>query len=191
MGFSLPRRLHDARCALTAPFHPCRNSCEPRRSAFLWHYPSAGLSTFCPRVSPAKPELRGIAPDGVRTFLIWLAPNAILRPSKTNPSLHDDLDFNKRWWKVISARLKTLKQYCSHLIGKELPALTHTLSPRRGFLRLESAGCFMRITNPAVGVFRSAGSVSPSPGGEGRDEGGLKTTIPASLCVATTFLQTL
>ena len=28
MGFSVPRRLRFARCALTAPFHPCRHTCE-------------------------------------------------------------------------------------------------------------------------------------------------------------------
>ena len=125
MGFSLPRRLHDARCALTAPFHPYRDSREPRRSAFLWHYPSDGLSTFCPRVSPAKPELRGIAPDGVRTFLIWLAPKAILRPSKTNPSLHDKFGFNKPasdddepdLWRIsplVSSKLVEKQHRCSN-----------------------------------------------------------------------------
>jgi hypothetical protein len=31
---------------------------------------------------------------------------------------------------------------------------------------------------------------SPSPGGEGRDEGGLKTIVPASPCVATIFFNT-
>ncbi len=62
----------------------------PRRSGavcFLWHCPSASLSTCLPRVSlPAKAEkLRGIAPFGVRTFLPcprFRAAEAILRPSK-------------------------------------------------------------------------------------------------------------
>src|SRR5271170_2873945 len=58
-----------------------------RRSDFLWHFPSKSLPTFRPRVSPAKPELRGITPDGVRTFLFRLAPTAILRPSKTDVKL--------------------------------------------------------------------------------------------------------
>ena len=40
-----------------------------------------------PRVSPAEPGLRGIAPYGVRTFLPWLAPEAILRPSRTTRTL--------------------------------------------------------------------------------------------------------
>ena len=59
-----------------------------RRFNFLWHCPSKGLSTFRPRVSrPHRPGLRGIAPFGVRTFLSRLAPEAILRPSKTNVKL--------------------------------------------------------------------------------------------------------
>jgi hypothetical protein len=91
MGFSVPRRLRFARCALTAPFH---------------HHPDtemSGLSVFCGTVrrktsrfsarvylcfAPVKDhryKLRGIAPFGVRTFLPRLAPEAILRPSKTNP----------------------------------------------------------------------------------------------------------
>ncbi len=57
------------------------------RSNFLWHFPLESFSTFPPRVSPAKPELRGIAPGGVRTFLPRLAPEAILRPSKTSATL--------------------------------------------------------------------------------------------------------
>src|ERR1035437_7574282 len=38
----------------------------------------------------SKPELRGIAPCGVRTFLFRLAPKAILRPSKTSETITDD-----------------------------------------------------------------------------------------------------
>src|SRR5262249_13407182 len=53
-----------------------------RRFYFLWHFPSKGFSAFRPRVSPAKPGLRGITPCGVRTFLPRLTPEAILRPSK-------------------------------------------------------------------------------------------------------------
>ena len=59
-----------------------------RRFDFLWHCPSKGLSTFRPRVSqPDEPGLRGIAPFGVRTFLSRLAPEAILRPSKTKDNV--------------------------------------------------------------------------------------------------------
>jgi len=40
MGFSVPRRLRFARCALTAPFHPYHIPCEMWRFNFLWHCPS-------------------------------------------------------------------------------------------------------------------------------------------------------
>jgi hypothetical protein len=60
-----------------------------------------GLSVFCgtvrqPALTPAarvypaqKRRLRGVAPCGVRTFLPRLAPEAILRPSKTIFSIVD------------------------------------------------------------------------------------------------------
>ena len=86
MGFSVPRRLRFARCALTAPFHPYRTVAGPAVSS-LWHCPSNGLPAVLPRVSqPNKPGLRGIAPCGVRTFLPRLAPEAILHPPKTTPN---------------------------------------------------------------------------------------------------------
>ena len=82
-GFSVPRRLRFARCALTAPFHHHRRL-APEAVCFLWHCPSERLPTFLPSISrPYKPGLRGVAPCGVRTFLPRLAPGAILRPSKT------------------------------------------------------------------------------------------------------------
>ena len=88
MGFSVPRCLRFARCALTAPFHHHRRL-APEAVCFLWHCPSEHLTTFRPRVSrPNKPGLRGIAPCGVRTFLPRLAPKAILRPSKTNHTIY-------------------------------------------------------------------------------------------------------
>src|SRR5437764_211865 len=42
VGFTLPPPLPAARCALTAPFHPCRPpSRRPNRlgGVFLWHFP--------------------------------------------------------------------------------------------------------------------------------------------------------
>ena len=52
---------------------------------FLWHCPSKSLTAFLPSVSQSyRLELRGVAPNGVRTFLPRLAPGAILHPSKTN-----------------------------------------------------------------------------------------------------------
>ena len=40
-----------------------------------------------PRVSPAEPELRGIAPYGVRTFLPQREPGAILHPSEAGATI--------------------------------------------------------------------------------------------------------
>ena len=86
MGFSVPRRLRFARCALTAPFHPCHFEISNLRFEIskggLF---SVALSVEAPalacrdaaRVYPLKSQisnlksqrLRGIAPFGVRTFL--------------------------------------------------------------------------------------------------------------------------
>jgi hypothetical protein len=67
MGFSVPRRLRFARCALTAPFHHHRQF-APAAVCFLWHCPSRVLALS--RVYPRSiARLRGIAPSGVRTFL--------------------------------------------------------------------------------------------------------------------------
>jgi hypothetical protein len=81
-GFSVPCCLRFTRCALTAPFHH--------------HRACARLSIFCGTVrrkasrlssrvylNRYRLELRGVAPNGVRTFLPRLAPGAILHPSKT------------------------------------------------------------------------------------------------------------
>ena len=74
VGFSLPPPLPAARCALAAPFHPCRPSGMPGRG---WR------CTFCgtfPGVAPAggypAPYLRG-----ARTFLSPLGRRAAIRPS--------------------------------------------------------------------------------------------------------------
>jgi len=96
MGFSVPRRLRRARCALTAPFHHHRRF-APSAVYFLWHCPLENLSIFRPRVSQSNGlELRGIAPCGVRTFLFRLAPKAILRPSKTDVKLTEIKKFSSR-----------------------------------------------------------------------------------------------
>ena len=47
-------------------------------------------------IPTALARLRGIAPFGVRTFLFRLAPEAILRPSKTNHNLSQGVEVLKR-----------------------------------------------------------------------------------------------
>ena len=60
-------------------------------------------------------------------------------------------------------------------------ALTCILSPRRGFppiaLSVDSGG---HPANPVAGYFKNAASISPSPWGEGRDEGGRKTNFDSA-----------
>ncbi len=67
VGFTLPRVLPRARCALTAPFHPypqpggarVRRADKHRAVYFLWHFPSAHAAQALP----------GTLPCGARTFL--------------------------------------------------------------------------------------------------------------------------
>lgn len=67
--------LPDSRCALTAPFHPCRPAEAVLGGIFLLHFPSA-------RAAQALP---GTVPCGARTFLgivsndatVWPAPPCV------------------------------------------------------------------------------------------------------------------
>src|ERR1043166_1699267 len=59
-----------------------------RAVCFLWHFPSKCFHTFRPHISRScRNGLRGVAPCGVRTFLLRLAPKAILHSSKIAASL--------------------------------------------------------------------------------------------------------
>ena len=62
VGFSLPPPLPAARCALTAPFHPCRparHAGDRKAVYFLWHFPwgrpRRGLPGTAPPWSPDFP----------------------------------------------------------------------------------------------------------------------------------------
>jgi hypothetical protein len=76
-GWGLPCRgvLPPARCALTAPFHPCRRPLLRETGAwavcFLWHFPWAH----------APQALPGIPPCGARTFLCDPAAAAAVWPT--------------------------------------------------------------------------------------------------------------
>ncbi len=69
VGFTLPLALLPARCALTAPFHPCYCTNQPPKGCpTQWRYVFCGTSR--PRVlKPASRTLSGTLPCGVRTFL--------------------------------------------------------------------------------------------------------------------------
>jgi hypothetical protein len=72
VGFTLPPVLPQARCALTAPFHPYRR--RERRLAvyFLWHWPWA----YAPQALP------GTLPYGARTFLHAQKDTAAVQPAQ-------------------------------------------------------------------------------------------------------------
>jgi hypothetical protein len=102
MGFAVPPRLRLERWALTPPFHLYRALApEERRRAvcFLWHFPSGRLTASPPACISKNPpaeaggcKLRGIAPGGVRTFLLprTASEEAILHPSRTGNSLPEN-----------------------------------------------------------------------------------------------------
>ncbi len=80
VGFTVPSPLPGTRCALTAPFHPCRRS-VPRRDRNLGR-----RFAFCGTVPRVAPAGRYPAPcfRGARTFLPPRnARKAAIRPSGT------------------------------------------------------------------------------------------------------------
>ena len=91
MGFSVPPRSLLERWALTPPFHPCptvQTSCAVGRFVFCGTVRRHVSQRNLPLVSRSHgTRLSGIAPYGVRTFLPWLAPGAIFRPSKIKQNL--------------------------------------------------------------------------------------------------------
>src|SRR5271169_6860351 len=85
VGFSLPPPLPAARCALTAPFHPCRPPDVPDGPAvyFLWHFPwgrpRRALPGTVPPWSPdfppsAQRRRAAIRPSGTRNLGVRDAP---------------------------------------------------------------------------------------------------------------------
>src|SRR3546814_19979957 len=65
MGFAVPFPLPEPRCALTAPFHPCRPLARRRRSILC--------CTFR-RLTPPRSEERRGGKERVRTVKFWWAP---------------------------------------------------------------------------------------------------------------------
>ena len=114
MGFSVPPRLRLERWALTPPFHPypaCnfKLKFQARRFVFCGTIRRDASRHRRPRVSCNPPSfvsnyrLRGIAPFGVRTFLPWLAPGAILRPSKIMSKIQHNNRFSRRFLTFLLA----------------------------------------------------------------------------------------
>ena len=63
VGFTLPPPSPEARCALTAPFHPYQPSLKRRRAVFfLWHYPWGRPRRVLPgTVFPWSPDFPPLA----------------------------------------------------------------------------------------------------------------------------------
>jgi hypothetical protein len=95
VGFSLPPPLPAARCALTAPFHPCR-PCNPT-NGLAWARRYVFCGTF-PGVAPAgrypAPCLRG-----ARTFLPSPKPRG---PGEERPS-------DRLAWDHVGYRVRAVK----------------------------------------------------------------------------------
>ena len=81
VGFAVRPLLPAARCALTAPFHPCLCPDGPSAVCSLWHFPS-------PRGARALP---GTLPCGARTFLRPASP-ADSRRRSLSPSSWSPID---------------------------------------------------------------------------------------------------
>ena len=109
---------------------PCRVACASRGALLPHLFTLAAVLPrrrfiFCgtvrrrafrllrPRVSPAEPELRGIAPCGVRTFLQPLARPAILHLPKIATKVANTQEgFNQRQWKIHRWRIKFTTVCC-------------------------------------------------------------------------------
>jgi len=90
VGFSLPPPLPAARCALTAPFHPCLPHRPIEDSAglavcFLWHFPwgrpRRALPGTVPPWSPDFPPSAqgGERPSGRLALQIWVLATRVSR----------------------------------------------------------------------------------------------------------------
>src|SRR5271170_7518409 len=89
VGFSLPPPLPAARCALTAPFHPCRPPGFPRRTggvlsvALSLGSPPPGVTRHRTSVEPGLSSLRPKAESGHPTVWrgrIWVRAAKVSRP---------------------------------------------------------------------------------------------------------------
>jgi hypothetical protein len=89
VGFSLPPPLPAVRCALTAPFHPCRPPGMPRRAGGVFSValslgsPPPGVTRHRASVEPGLSSPRATAESGHPTVWrgeIWVASAALSKP---------------------------------------------------------------------------------------------------------------
>jgi len=119
-GFSVPRRLRFARCALTAPFHHHRRL-APEAVCFLWHCPSERLPTFLPSISrpntspgyaASRPAVFGLSSPGLRRERFSALPKPLPRYirtggfSRTTMSREEDRIIGRKFFEPQTAKLK-------------------------------------------------------------------------------------
>jgi len=93
VGFSLPPPLPAARCALTAPFHPCRPPGVPGRTggvlsvALSLGSPPPGVTRHRTSVEPGLSSLprRGERPSGRLAQEIWEFATCLSKPEGIRP----------------------------------------------------------------------------------------------------------
>jgi len=102
VGFAVRPLLPAARCALTAPFHPCLCPAGPSAVCSLWHFPSprdaralpgtlpCGARTFLRPASPADSRRRSLSPSSwspmmAPTGFRWPVPAGSRRPAGQGP----------------------------------------------------------------------------------------------------------
>jgi len=91
MGFSVPRRLRFARCALTAPFHPCPRLLRNAGGLIFCGTVRRKVFQLSARVYPSQTSLSYAASRplvfGLSSPVPQCGTEAILRPSKTMANL--------------------------------------------------------------------------------------------------------
>ena len=150
---------------------PCRVACASRGALlphlftitaglrrrlfyFLWHDPSTGLEAVRLRVSPAKPELRSIAPCGVRTFLPGLASGAILRPAKTSFRIIEVGEFLKQR-NIPASEINLMPSFVNSLrLGNQL-AQRKSQGVRNGVCRVQIGAAFVAFQHTNVCLMKS------------------------------------
>jgi hypothetical protein len=139
--------------------------CEPQHSRLAWGREISEHVRTCEAAASRRPPLRSGARASAR-FTIP-RPGAI----ETNPSPNAVQALKRRERRAPAVSPRGIQLLFS-------PALTCVLSPRRGFQPFTfPAPPTGLLSNPAAIITKESESISPSPWGEGRDEGGRKTNF--------------
>ena len=186
---------------LVTGFAPVARLCEPQHFRCSENVKNSERLLSCAAAAGRRPALR----SGARASARFTARTPAA--SKTNPALNSMRELKRRERRAPAAPERGCVQSTSRSTpaisnaptnhpalrlglrpqprsvgGKNQlvtwPALTCVLSPRRGFQPATLSLCLaIRPINPVAVFSKDAGSVSPSPWGEGRDEGGRETNF--------------